>query len=134
MQAPTQTPPDILRTFRPGLVMGGIVAGLLGLVLVVGLVLSLNRKFGRKKAAKGPEIGEDGGESARISLSTCTYIADDREDVDTLYSPTETSPALRPLREKLSKAELELTEKEAKLAVEQSNFPPPFPTYKEMSV
>ncbi|KAF3105786.1 hypothetical protein TWF594_005185 [Orbilia oligospora] len=109
MQAPTQTPPDILRTFRPGLVMGGIVAGLLGLVLVAGLVLSLNRKFGRKKAAKGPEI-------------------------DTLYSPTETSPALRPLREKLSKAELELTEKEAELAVEQSNLPPPFPTYKERSV
>ncbi|KAF3317427.1 hypothetical protein TWF173_011082 [Orbilia oligospora] len=123
-----------MRAFRAGPVMGGIVAGLLGLVLVVGLALSLNRKFGRKKAANDPETGEDRGESARISLSTCTYIVDDRGDADTLYSPTETSPALRPLREKLSKAELELTEKEAELAVERSNLPPPFPTYKEMSV
>ncbi|KAK6516178.1 hypothetical protein TWF506_006090 [Arthrobotrys conoides] len=134
MQSSTQAPPNIMRAFRPGPVIGGIVAALLGLSLVVGLALSLHRRFGRKKAAKDPEADENGVECERLSVSTCTYIADDREDADTLYSPTETSPALRPLREKLSKEEIELTEKEAELVVEQGNLPPPFPTYKDMSL
>ncbi|KAK6508899.1 hypothetical protein TWF481_003667 [Arthrobotrys musiformis] len=120
--------------FRSGPVIGGIIAALAGLTLVVGVVLFIvRRNLRRKKAAKNSDSDED-VESARLSLSTCTYMADDREDADTLYSPTETSPALRPVREKLSKSEQELTEKELDLSVEHSALPPPFPTYKEMSL
>ncbi|RVD80205.1 uncharacterized protein DFL_008110 [Arthrobotrys flagrans] len=133
--SPSPTPhPNIMRAFRLGPVIGDIVAGLLGLVLVVGLALSLNRRFRRKKSTKDLEADEDGGESTHLPLSTCTYIADDKGDADTLYSPNETSPALRPLRGKLSKAELELAEKETERTMEQGTLPPPFPVYKEMSL
>ncbi|KAK6357664.1 hypothetical protein TWF718_001972 [Orbilia javanica] len=130
--APTSHP-NIMQAFRPAPVIGGIVASLLGLVLIVALALSLNRAFGKKKSRKDLEADDKDDGSTRPSLDTCTYIADDREDSDTLYSPTETSPALRPVREKLSKAELDLTEKDTELAIEQGTLPPPFPVYKEIS-
>ncbi|KAK6535893.1 hypothetical protein TWF281_000144 [Arthrobotrys megalospora] len=120
-----------LREFRPGPVIGGILAGLLGLAVAIGIALFLDKKFRRKKATENLKAEADDAESGRFSVSTCAY--DDR-DSDTLYSPTETSPALRPVREKLSKKEFELSEKEAELAVEQGALPPPFPVYKEMSI
>ncbi|KAK6362684.1 hypothetical protein TWF730_000140 [Orbilia blumenaviensis] len=126
--------PIILREFRPGPVIGGIIAGLIGLALVVGIALLLDRKFRRKGAARNLGTGAEDTECARLSTSTCTYIADDREDSDTLYSPTETSPALRPLCGKVDKKAPNLVVKESELVVEQGNLPPPFPVYKELSL
>ncbi|KAF3901423.1 hypothetical protein ABW21_db0200657 [Orbilia brochopaga] len=111
---------------RPGAVIGGIVAGLVGLIFVVGFIVYINRRILCKKALQAKARSVDDLENID-TMSISTYV--DEKDSDILYSPTERSPALQ-LEEE---AEYLQTEK---YIVEQRDAtrPPPFPVYQDVAL
>ncbi|KAK6532048.1 hypothetical protein TWF694_003211 [Orbilia ellipsospora] len=112
--------------FQPGPIIGGIIGGLLGLFLAVSLALFLDRRRRLQRTRRHRAGQADDLESISVS----TYI-DDKE-LDSLYShsPTENSPALRPVTDRpYDPKPLRLADIENSSAARLSALPPPFPSY-----
>ncbi|KAF3911162.1 hypothetical protein AA313_de0208767 [Arthrobotrys entomopaga] len=112
--------------FHPGPIIGGIIGGLLGLFLAVSLALFIDRRRRLQRSRRHRK-----GQVADLeSISVSTYI-DDKE-LDSLYShsPTESSPALRPVTDRpYDPKPLSLADIENSSAARLSALPPPFPSY-----
>ncbi|KAK6343864.1 hypothetical protein TWF696_007518 [Orbilia brochopaga] len=108
---------------RPGAVVGGIVAGAVGLIFIVGFIIYINRRINCKKTLQAQVRVDDPENSDALSIST--YV--DEKDSDTLYSPTERSPILHEDDDYLQNE---------KYIVEQRNAtrPPPFPVYQDVAL
>ncbi|KAF3916888.1 hypothetical protein ABW20_dc0110715 [Dactylellina cionopaga] len=118
------------REFRPAPVIGGIITGLAGLGLVIAIAYFIDKRLQRRKATE--KLKAETGDVE--SLSDITYIDD--KDSDTLYSPTENSPALGHMKEKAAvrMENLNLAGTEDATVLEKCSLPPPFPAYKGIAL
>ncbi|EWC43950.1 hypothetical protein DRE_01302 [Drechslerella stenobrocha 248] len=113
-------------SLRSGAVLGGVIAGFVGLVFVASFLIYINRKVHRATVAQAKAVRADDPED--IALSVTTYL--DEKESDALYSPTEKSPSLGHLAERNGDPS-----RSEKNGVEQNSArPPPFPVYQQIAL
>ncbi|KAJ6260034.1 hypothetical protein Dda_5680 [Drechslerella dactyloides] len=114
-------------SLRPGAVIGGVVAGLVGLAFIAGFLIYINRRIHMKRALQAKVRVHDPENTDTLSRVS-TYVDEKDSDTDTIYSPTERSPVFLHQDADFSQNEKYPVEEQ------RGTRPPPFPVYKDIAL